>query len=300
MNINDIYDELVKRNVIVIVKITNVIVDKSTGKKISIFTSPVINVLGCVCDKNDSKNVFDMFMKDNKKRVINIKNVIRFMRGVINEENIYDKTFTYLNETIDNNIKEGNCIVALIHSVYSNNNKLNLTLLNSYIHNKEQIIFSNVNDNNSDSMYVQLKYFLGEVVDSDINEIGDGCYLENKLKQYNIVIRNEQKEFPFNKLRKVQNYEWSDVYVSKAKEEIEKKNYQKAIEYLNEAECLDPLNVSVFEKKIEVFNVIGNNKEVKKNCKKLLVLEPDNEYGIRMLRKVIKVIGNGKKEEKYV
>ena len=130
MNINYICDELVKRNVIVTVKITNVIVDKSTGKKISIFTSPVINVIGCVCDKNESKNVFNMFMKDNKKRVIDIKNGIRFMRGVINEENIYDKAFAYLNETIDNNIKEGNCIVALIHSVCNNNNKLNLTLLN--------------------------------------------------------------------------------------------------------------------------------------------------------------------------
>ena len=66
-----------------------------------------------------------------------------------------------------------------------------------------------------------------------MNEIGDGCYLENKLKQYNITIGNEQKVFPFNKLRKVQNYERSNVYVGKAKEEIEKKNYQKAIEYLN-------------------------------------------------------------------
>jgi hypothetical protein len=35
------------------------------------------------------------------------------MRGKINKENIYDKAFAYLNETVDNNnIKEGNCIVA--------------------------------------------------------------------------------------------------------------------------------------------------------------------------------------------
>ena len=230
MNINDICDDdLLKRNVIVTVKITNVVVDKSTGKKISILTSPVITVLGCVCDKKESKHVFEVFMKDNKKKVTNIKNGIRFMRGVVNEENIYDKAFAYLNEVIDNNIKEGNCIVALIHSVC--NNKLNLTLLNSYINNKEQVLFNN--NDNGDSMYVQLKYFLGEVVDSEINEIGDGCYLENKLKQYNITIGNEQKVFPFNKLRKVQNYERSNVYVGKAKEEIEKKNYQKAIEYLN-------------------------------------------------------------------
>ena len=49
MNINDICDDdLLKRNIIVTVKITNVVVDKSIGKKISILTSPVITVLGCV------------------------------------------------------------------------------------------------------------------------------------------------------------------------------------------------------------------------------------------------------------
>ena len=58
--------------------------------------------------------------------------------------------------------------------------------------------------------------------------------------------------------------------------------------------------MSVFERRIEVFNIIENDKEVKKNCKKLLLFEPDNGYGIRMLRKAIKIMGNVKKEEKYV
>jgi len=51
------------------------------------------------------------------------------------------------------------------------------------------------------------------------------------------------------RLRKVQNYEWSDEYLKKAQIMMDLHNYDKAIEYLREAQKLDELNHEIFEKK---------------------------------------------------
>jgi hypothetical protein len=54
---------------------------------------------------------------------------------------------------------------------------------------------------------------------------------------------------PFVRIRKVQNYDWADEYVKKGNDMIEIKNFEKAIEYFNDAEKLDSLNKEIYHQK---------------------------------------------------
>lgn len=47
----------------------------------------------------------------------------------------------------------------------------------------------------------------------------------------------------------MQNYDWCDEYIKKAQCMMDKNLYEKALEYLSEAEKLDELNHEIFEKK---------------------------------------------------
>lgn len=51
------------------------------------------------------------------------------------------------------------------------------------------------------------------------------------------------------RIRKVQNYDWSDEYLKKAQNMIDKNNFDKALEYLNESQKLDDINPEIYEKK---------------------------------------------------
>lgn len=47
----------------------------------------------------------------------------------------------------------------------------------------------------------------------------------------------------------MQNYDWADDYVKKGNDMIDIKNYEKAIEYFNDAEKLDALNKEIYYQK---------------------------------------------------
>jgi tetratricopeptide (TPR) repeat protein len=47
----------------------------------------------------------------------------------------------------------------------------------------------------------------------------------------------------------MQNYDWCDEYIKKAQYMMEKNSYEKALDYLKEAEKLDGLNHEIYEKK---------------------------------------------------
>ena len=47
----------------------------------------------------------------------------------------------------------------------------------------------------------------------------------------------------------MQNYDWCDEYIKKAQYMIHKNSYEKALDYLKEAEKLDGLNHEIYEKK---------------------------------------------------
>lgn len=47
----------------------------------------------------------------------------------------------------------------------------------------------------------------------------------------------------------MQNYDWCDEYIKKAQNMMDMNLFDKAIDYLNEAEKLDELNHEIYEKK---------------------------------------------------
>ena len=55
-----------------------------------------------------------------------------------------------------------------------------------------------------------------------------------------------------NRIRKLQNYDWSDENLKKGNEIIDS-NIEKALEYFMDAEKLDPLNKEIYLKKGAAF-----------------------------------------------
>ena len=85
------------------------------------------------------------------------------------------------------------------------------------------------------------------------------------------------------------NYDWSDEYVNKAKEECEFGNFQKAIELYTEAEKLDPFSGNIYINKANIFLKLHDLESAKKNLKNLLKIEPNNQVAIDKLKQIIDI-----------
>jgi tetratricopeptide (TPR) repeat protein len=115
----------------------------------------------------------------------------------------------------------------------------------------------------------------------------EGSLWQNGVINYKM---NNESGFDYEKyyihifivrLRKIQNYDWSDEYYNKGEEMVETNNIEKALDYFKEAEKLDNLNKEIYIRKglcyiklvfITLFNVSVTMKKLKRNLKIVLKL----------------------------
>ena len=252
-------------------KITNINYNNTTKKKNSIFCS-LIKLLSYIeyNNNNISKEHFN-------KIIVNLAPYN--ISGIIKSENIYDNNLIFLNESINDNLYIGNEISALVIEVLGEN--IFLSLQNSIIKNYHQTFFDKTKEE------YNIPYSLGQKI-LEISENLNDQYLENKLNEYGIKFE-EKINFPYKTIRKIQNYDWSDEYVNKAKEECEFGNFQKAIELYTEAEKLDPFSGTIYINKANIFLKLHDLESAKKNLKNLLKIEPNNQVAIDKLKQIIEI-----------
>jgi tetratricopeptide (TPR) repeat protein len=251
-------------------KITKINYNNTTKKKNSIFCS-LIKILSYIeYNNNISKEDFD-------KIIVNLAPY--HISGIIKSENIYDNNLIYLNESINDNLYIGNEISALVIEVLGEN--IFLSLQNSIIKNYHQTFFDKTKEE------YNIPYSLGQKI-LEISENLNDQYIENKLNEYGIKFE-EKIDFPYKTIRKIQNYDWSDEYVNKAKEECEFGNFQKAIELYTEAEKLDPFSGTIYINKANIFLKLHDLESAKKNLKNLLKIEPNNQVAIDKLKQIIDI-----------
>ncbi len=252
-------------------KITNILYNNITNKKNSIFCS-LIKILSYIeYDNNNNNN------KDLSKVIVNLAPYN--ITGIIKQQNIYDDNLMYLNELINDNLTLGNYITALVIEIVGEN--IFLSLENSLIKNIPQKFFDKSKEE------YNIPYSLGQKI-LDNSENFNEQYIENKLNEYGIKFE-DKIDFPYKTIRKIQNYDWSDEYVNKAKEECEFGNFQKAIELYTEAEKLDPFSGNIYINKANIFLKLHDLESAKKNLKNLLKIEPNNQVAIDKLKQIIDI-----------
>lgn len=258
---------LLKQNMIAKCKIHNMLIDKETKKHITLFIT-LVSIAGYINE--------EISLSDNDIGLLSNCSSYN-VKGIIKGDDIYDKNLPYLNESISNNLQKGNIIIALIKDI--DIDSISFTLLNSVIKNKKQYTLNGEE--------VSIKFILGTLAQDEFNFF-DESYLDSKLNKYHLNNIYPMLDFPYDKIRKVQNYDWSDIYVQKGEEEKRMGNYEKALEYLSEAQSLDPLNNMVYENRIEIYTMLGNIEMLKKECKSYLHIKPNDERTKEILSSIIK------------
>lgn len=270
---------LLTPNMIVNCRIQNILSDKKTNKKMTIFVK-IISVIGCIESKENSLTKNDA---QSNKFLSNLFN--DNITGIINEENIYDKTLSYFNDELSKNITIGNTITALI--IKLNKDSIMLSMRNSLIKNKKQLTLEGTE--------IRIKHLLGQIETNEFDYFNENYFSEkNNIYHLDKILCDNTNPFPYDKIRKVQNYDWSDIYTQKGEEEHKLGNYEKALEYYNEAEALDPLNINVYERRISIYLELGNIELLKKTCKSYLMIKPNDNN----IKDILSSIVNGKLNEK--
>lgn len=266
-------------NMIVNCRIQNILSDKKTNKQMTIFVK-ILSVIGYIECKDNSSN---KTKAQNNTLLTNLYN--DNITGIINEENIYDKMLSYFNDELSKNIKVGNTITALI--IKLNKDSIMLSMKNSLIKNKKQLTL--------EGNEIRIKHLLGQVESNKFDYFNEQ-YFSDKCNTYHLnkILCDNTNPFPYDKIRKVQNYDWSDIYTKKGEEEHKIGNYEKALEYYNEAEALDPLNINVYERRISIYLELGNIDSLKKACKSYLMIKPNDNN----IKEILSNIINGKINDK--
>ena len=185
---------LLKQNMIAKCKIHNMLIDKETKKHITLFIT-LVSIAGYINE--------EISLSDNDIGLLSNCSSYN-VKGIIKGDDIYDKNLPYLNESISNNLQKGNIIIALIKDI--DIDSISFTLLNSVIKNKKQYTLNGEE--------VSIKFILGALAQDEFNFF-DESYLDSKLNKYHINNIYPTLDFPYDKIRKVQNYDWSDIYVQK-------------------------------------------------------------------------------------
>lgn len=214
------------------------------------------------------------------------------LTGIVTQQEIYDKQLVHLNEIIDSNIAIGNEITAMIININLEEKIIYLTFRNSLIKGKSQM-FIQGND-----YLLNIPFNLGMSIRHESEERNES-YLNNKMSQYNIneygIMNDNVPCLNYEVLRKIQNYDWSDEYISKGDYFDQKGLFILAIENYDEAEKLDPLNTEVYVKKGNACLKMDDIKKAISCYKNCLKIDPNNKEARDYIEKLHSRRNNNKR-----